>query len=139
MGCWNYLRSPTSKIGEMPRFKPGGRWFESISDDDSFPCQIACVVPISSMPPSTLLKDNRGENRSAQQIGRIGLVARPRFDHTHLRSDILLQGLEIFDYLHAFFFRKFAADHALAEWTVVEFMPGVRVAGLVGAELLGSL
>ena len=51
----------------------------------------------------------------------------------------LLQCLQILDNLHTLLFGELAADHAVAYRTVVEFMPGVRVAGHIGAELLGAL
>src|SRR5580658_3753868 len=45
-----------------------------------------------------------------------------------------LQRLQILDNLHAFLFRQLAADHAVALWTVVEFMSSIRVTGQIGVE-----
>src|SRR5258708_21536883 len=58
-----------------------------------------------------------------------------------LRSPIStdrLQRLQVLDELHPFLFGQLAADHALALWAVVEFMPCIRIARQIGPELRGA-
>ena len=49
-----------------------------------------------------------------------------------------LQRLQVLDDQHSFLFGQLAADHAVALWTGVEFMPCIRIAGQIGAELSGA-
>jgi hypothetical protein len=58
------------------------------------------------------------------------------------RKGVACQSLErfqVFNDLHALLFRELGTDDTLSSRPIIEFMPGVRVAGHIGAELLGAL